>query len=80
MESQPGKVRNRYYPEPPAQNAGHWHKTFTHSHAQIDVVVKYIRNQDVHHQRRTFKSEYLDILKKNKVTFNSKYLFNFFAD
>ncbi|MFW6289802.1 MAG: IS200/IS605 family transposase [Mariniphaga sp.] len=53
---------------------------FSHSRSQIDSVVKYIMNQEVHHKKRTFKEEYLEILKKNDIQFSNDYLFEFFDD
>lgn len=53
---------------------------FSHSHSQIDTVVKYIRNQEEHHLNKTFKEEYLEILRKNEVEFKEEYLFDFFED
>lgn len=50
---------------------------FTYAHSQIDVVCKYIQNQEEHHKKRTFKAEYLDFLKKFEVDFNEQYLFDF---
>jgi len=44
-----------------------WQKgygAFSHSRSQLDTVVKYVRNQEEHHKKRTFKEEYLDILQK----------------
>ena len=51
---------------------------FTHSHSQIDKVVKYIMNQEEHHKKRNFKDEYLVMLEKNRVDFNQEYLFDYF--
>ena len=48
---------------------------FSHSHSQIDSVVKYIRNQKEHHGVKSFKVEYLEILKDNDVKYDDKYLF-----
>ena len=53
---------------------------FTHSRSQIDTVAKYIITQEEHHKKKTFKNEYLEILKKNDIEFNTDYLFNFFND
>ncbi|MDQ1771641.1 IS200/IS605 family transposase [Labilibaculum sp. A4] len=50
---------------------------FSHSQSQIDSVVNYILNQEAHHEKKSFKEEYLDILAKNSVTFDVKYLFDF---
>ena len=51
---------------------------FSNSHSQIDDVIKYINNQENHHKKRTFKEEYLDILKKNDIQYDDKYLFEWF--
>jgi len=53
---------------------------FTHSHSQIDTVVKYILLQEEHHRKKPFKEEYLEILEKNNVEFKEEYLFEFFSD
>ena len=58
-----------------------WQKgygAFTHSHSQIDAIIKYVLNQEQHHKRRTFKEEYLEILKRNDIKYNDDYLFDFF--
>jgi putative transposase len=48
---------------------------FSYSLSQIDSVVKYINNQKVHHQKKTFIQEYLEFLKKFKVPFDERYIF-----
>ena len=53
---------------------------FTHSHSQINTVIQYILNQEIHHQKRTFREEYLEILQKNEVEFKDEYVFIFFDD
>ncbi|MBV5349379.1 transposase [bacterium] len=60
-----------------------WQKgygAFTHSHSQIDAVVKYILNQEARHQKKSFREEYLEILKKNEIEFKDEYVFAFFDD
>src|SRR6476620_2720220 len=32
---------------------------FSYGHSQLSTVIRYIQNQEKHHQKRTFKSEYL---------------------
>lgn len=57
-----------------------WQKgygAFTHSHSQIDAVVKYILNQEKHHKKKSFREEYLEMLEKNDVTYNKDYLFDY---
>jgi len=53
---------------------------FSYGHSQIEVVVKYIQNQDDHHAQKTFKEEYLEMLKKFAVEYDEKYLFKWVGD
>ncbi len=55
-----------------------WQKgfgAFSYGHSQIDNVVKYIQNQERHHQKKTFKDEYIEFLKKFNIEYDTKYLF-----
>jgi putative transposase len=47
---------------------------FSYSHSQLDNVIKYIQNQEEHHQVNTFKDEYLKFLEKYEIDFERKYL------
>jgi putative transposase len=53
---------------------------FTHSRSQIHTVVRYILNQEKHHQKKSFKEEYLQMLLKNEIVFKEEYLFDFFEN
>jgi hypothetical protein len=53
---------------------------FTNSHSQIDGVVKYILNQKQHRQKRTFREEYLDMLKSNEVEYDEGNIFQDMLD
>lgn len=48
---------------------------FSYGHSQIDVVYKYIANQEEHHKKQTFKAEYLEFLDKFEVPFDERYIF-----
>ena len=48
---------------------------FSYSRSQLDKVVKYIENQEKQHKKRTFREEYIEMLKKFKVKFDDKYIF-----
>jgi putative transposase len=48
---------------------------FSYSHSQIDKVVKYILNQKEHHQVKTFKEEYIELLEKFNIDYKKEYLF-----
>ena len=53
---------------------------FSYGHSQMDAVVKYIQNQEEHHARKTFKEEYLELLKRFHVDYDEKYLFKWVED
>lgn len=50
---------------------------FSYSHSHIGVVINYILNQEKHHQQKTFREEYHELLKKFEISFDEKYSFNF---
>ena len=50
---------------------------FSYGHSQLDTIIRYIRNQEHHHRRRSFKDEYLAWLKKYEIPFEDKYVFEF---
>ncbi len=50
---------------------------FSYSHSHIDAVIRYVLNQETHHQKKTFKQEYLELLKKFDIPFEEVYLFDF---
>ena len=47
---------------------------FTYSIREKDILIEYIKNQEVHHKVKTFKEEYLELLKEHNVSFDEKYL------
>ena len=53
---------------------------FSYSHSQLDTVASYIKNQEKHHSRKTFKDEYLEMLRKFNVEYDMKYVFNWIED
>ena len=50
--------------------------SISYSHSQIDGVIKYILSQQEHHQKITFREEYLDLLKKYEIEYDERYLFD----
>jgi hypothetical protein len=50
--------------------------SFSYSHSQIEQVYNYILNQEKHHQKKSFKEEYLEFLKKFDVEYDEQYLFD----
>ena len=50
---------------------------FSYSQSHIDAVVKYIFNQEKHHQKKTFRQEYHELLEKFEIPFEERFLFDF---
>ena len=48
---------------------------FSYAHSQVEQVYNYILNQEAHHQRRTFRQEYLEFLTKYEIEHKPEYLF-----
>ena len=53
---------------------------FSYGHSQMDDVYRYIQNQEQHHKKRSFREEYLELLKKFEIDFEDHYLFEWFDD
>ena len=47
---------------------------FSVSASIVPAVVRYIRNQEAHHRRRSFDEEFLALLKKHGVEFDPKFV------
>jgi REP element-mobilizing transposase RayT len=43
---------------------------------EVDKVIEYIENQKEHHRKKTFQDEYRAFLKKYKVEFDEKYVWD----
>ena len=48
---------------------------FSYSKSQVDHVIDYIKDQEIHHRRRTFIEEYLEFLEKFEVPYDERYIF-----
>jgi hypothetical protein len=51
---------------------------FTYSKSQLNNVIGYIQNQAQHHKKQSFREEYLLLLDKFEITYNPKYLFDWY--
>ena len=51
---------------------------FAHSKEKMPLLIKYIRNQPEHHKAKSFRDEYMDLLHEAKISYDEKYLFDFF--
>ena len=50
---------------------------FSYAHSQLDAVVRYIQNQETHHVRKSFRDEYLTLLRRFDIAFDDRYVFAF---
>ncbi|MBU0560639.1 MAG: IS200/IS605 family transposase [Bacteroidetes bacterium] len=58
-----------------------WQKgfgAFTYSKSQVPRVVRYIQKQEEHHRKKSFREEYLELLKKFDVDYKDEYLFEWY--
>ena len=53
---------------------------FSYSKSQRNNVINYIMNQEKHHKKKTFKEEYIELLKDFEIEYDTKYLFEFYDD
>lgn len=56
-----------------------WQKgygAFSVSHFDLNKTIDYIKNQKIHHANRSFKEEYLDLLKEHELDYEVRYLWD----
>ena len=56
-----------------------WQKgfgAFSVSRSNVDAVAKYIKDQERHHRRIDFKTEFVSLLDKNQVEYDERYLWD----
>ena len=51
---------------------------FSYARSQRNTVINYIMNQESHHGKKSFRTEYLEMLKNFEVNYDPKYLFEFY--
>lgn len=49
---------------------------FSVNPAEVDTVITYIENQHMHHSKKTFQDEYRAFLKKYKVEYDERYVWD----
>lgn len=47
---------------------------FTYSIAAKENLINYVRNQEEHHRKKTFREEYKELLLEHDIEFDEKYL------
>lgn len=61
----------------PDQRAFAWqtkYGAFSVSVSQVDKIVAYIGNQKLHHHTMTFQEEFVALLKKHRIDYDERYL------
>jgi len=48
---------------------------FSYGHSQLSGIINYIRDQEQHHARRSFRDEYLRFLKRYEIEHEERYIF-----
>lgn len=50
--------------------------SFTVSESNVPAVSRYIANQEEHHKKRSFQEEFVAFLKKNKIPYDERYIWD----
>jgi putative transposase len=64
------------YPNMPYFRWQEGYGVFSVSHSQVQTVSKYIQNQADHHQVKTFKEEFIALLKAHDIEYDERYIFD----
>jgi putative transposase len=62
-----------FCPHPFAWQEGYG--AFSYAKSQVDNVVRYIQNQEIHHRKQTFLEEYVRFLEAFEIEWDEKYIF-----
>lgn len=49
--------------------------SFSYSRSHVDLVFRYIQNQESHHKTKTFREEYIEMLVKHGIAYDERYIF-----
>ncbi len=66
--------RNSFFPEFKCWQKGYG--AFTYSKEAKPNLIRYIENQEIHHQGISFEKEYISLLDEQKVAYDFKYVFD----
>jgi REP element-mobilizing transposase RayT len=56
-----------------------WQKgygAFTISKSKLNTVIRYINSQEVHHRKKTFKEEFIDLLDVHEIEYDERYVWD----
>ena len=54
----------------------HGYGAFSVSQSGVEPVKKYIAKQKIHHHKKTFKKEFVELLKKYEVKYDERYVWD----
>lgn len=69
-----GWMHNKWPKTPFAWQFGYG--AFSVSKSNVPAVLKYIAKQEEHHRKRTFKDEFLDLLRKHEIDYDERYIWD----
>ena len=49
---------------------------FSYARSQLDIVYRYVKNQEAIHEARTFRKEYLELLAHFEIDHDERYIFH----
>jgi len=47
---------------------------FTYSVDAKDKLIEYVKNQEIHHRKKTFRDELIELLQEHEIDFDERYL------
>jgi REP element-mobilizing transposase RayT len=50
------------------------YSAFTYSIDAKDALVEYVKNQEIHHQTRSFREELIELLQEHGIEYDERYL------
>ena len=48
---------------------------FSYRQRDVDMIYKYVQNHEEHHQKQTFRKEYLELLNEFQIEYDEQYIF-----
>jgi REP element-mobilizing transposase RayT len=76
MKAGSSKWVHETFPEHYAFSWQEKYGAFSVSVSQLDTVIEYIKDQETHHRAATFQEEFLALLKKHRIEYDERYLWD----
>ena len=49
---------------------------FSYKKSDLPILIDYVKNQEIHHHKKTFMEEYRDLLEEFEIPYDERYLFH----